>query len=242
MLSTTQTRVERSLFEAIRKVCVAEGYTPDIANTGVYGVEPYTAAQQTLWNNALTTIAGTKGFAIDVRGHNLTKGMKKTPRIEVISRRTLPGDIGSGPERFVFDEVSSLQLPAQASHFYYDIHLISSSAAQDRILNAILSKALGLKKYILWYDDEPELFFIHQTSYYDLPDPIEGQEEKVYTYEVPDLYEVIEDIIPVVPINEIRMELISMAPGAILNDDLTITGQYIEDGGVIVTAAGKEYN
>jgi hypothetical protein len=233
-LSQIQQRIERSVFEALRQVAVEEGYLPDLTDTGLFGSAPYTAANEAAWTAALVSIVNAKGFAIEIFGHSVTKGIKAVPRIVFISRRTMPGEIGA-PQAPFYDKANSgaLQLPLEASNFFFDIHAVSGSAAQDRVLNAIISKALGQKKYIDWYDDEDseDKLFIKNVSYFDIPDPIEGQEEKVYSYEAPDIFDVVEDYISVATITEIFMQLTS-------NKD---PDDEVEDGGVTVTPTTREF-
>jgi len=218
-LANIQERVERSLYEALRKVCVAEGYTPDITNTGLYGTSPYTAVNEAAWEAALKTIETTKGFAIEVFNNSQTKGTKLVPRIAIIPRRTLAGDIGSPQHSWITNNPSGEQglvrryLPLEASAYYYDIHLITKTAQQDRILHGILRKALGVKRFIEWYDDPGELLFVVQTSDFDLPDPTEGIKEQVYTYLLPDLFEFVEEGDAVAITTEITIEDVAIEAG-----------------------------
>lgn len=245
-LTDLQERVSRTIFHTIRKVLVAEGYLPDITNTGLFGTSPYTAANETAWVNACKAIATTKGFCIEVFGTSQTKGMKAVPRIAIISRRTLPGDIGSPSHNAVFPDpldpskMVYVKMPLETSHFYFDIQLASNSAAQDNVLNAVLSKALGVKKYIPYYDDATQLLFIRQTSDFDLPDTIEGITEKVYTYETPDLFNGTEIIGNVVPTKRIELELKSTSSNSSKSIDEQITdGETIDDSGIIVETGQK---
>lgn len=241
-LSKLQERLERSLFRALRLIAVAEGYLPDITNTGLYGSHPYTAANQLAWDNALIAIAaGPKGFAIEIFNHSQTKGVKVVPRIAIIPRRTLPGDIGGPMQPYTTNDPNNpasmvnVSLPLESSNFFYDIHLISNSAAQDRVLHGILKKAFGEKKYLPYYDDLSELFFIRQTSDFDLPDPSEGIKEQVYTYEIPDLFDVPEDSIPVALTKQINLELESAtADSTIMPNGEVHGGTLLSDGGLEV--------
>lgn len=247
-LGRLQERVERSIFEKIRKVLVDEGYIPNITNTGLFGSEPYSIANDTAWETALKTIANSaKKFAIEVFDNSQTKGQRKTPRISIIPRRIEAGEIGSAPQPFiaynpnVIDETSSqlvkMTLPLEASTLFLDIHLTSSSGSQERILNAVLNKAIGPKRFIPWYDQPGELFFAKQYSYYDLPDPPEGESEKVYSYEIPDLYDVPEEYAPVALTTEITLEVIGLPPGSILTQE-GIIGISVPDGGLHIDLSG----
>ena len=245
-LSTLQERIERSLYHTLRNICVDEGYTPDIT---ALGAGPYTEANQATWDTLKATIVSTKGFCIEIFSNSQTKGTKDVPRIVIVPRRTLPGDIGSPMQPYVTNNPEApaslvkMSLPLEASHFYYDVHLITKTAQQDRVLHGILAKAFAKKRYIPYYDDPTELFFIKQTSDYDLPDPTEGIKEQVYTYELPDLFEYVEEFDEVALTKLISTELKSASPGSTLTPDGQVTGgEIIEDDGVWVNNQGISFN
>lgn len=254
MLSEIQKRIERTLFEAIRKVLVAEGYLPDITATSgippanVYGSSPYSVANQTAWDSAVSNVVNSKGMAVEVFSNSVNKGLKKVPRIVIIPRRTMPGDIGAPPQLYygskvpVLDHLAGRMLPLEASHYYMDVHLISGSATEDRVLNAVLSKALGNKKYLEYYDEAGEYIFLKQYNYYDLPDPIEGQQERIYAYEIPDVYDVIESYVSTPVILEITTELLSLFPSENFKNTLPALGTYFQDGNLVIDLSGYTFN
>lgn len=251
MLSTLQQRVERSIFEAIRLVLVANGYLPNIRDTVRYPVDGNgkpTALAQAHWDADMATIVTTKGFAIDLFGASSTssKLAKKVPRIVIESRRSMPGDTGAPPPGVYIPEganINKIMLPLSSTHFQMDIHLISDSIDQDRVMNAVLSKALGVRKYIHYWDDVTEKLLVLQYNYFDLPDPQDNITEKVYSYEIPDLYDFTDDDVTIVPkINQITMELSSLELAAAFLEDGTIQGKTYPDGNEIVTAGGIDYN
>lgn len=193
MLSNIQQRIERSLYERIRYILVREGYWPDITDTVSY---PDEAA----FDQAIDNIVLAKGFAIEIFGHGSSRAKfeKKTPRISLVSRRILPGTIGNpasiesipNPE----DPNSFLNIirPFETANMHQDVFIASGGkyvAEQDRIMNAVLYAAFGGQKcFVNFYDDIEEYFFMRQYNYYDLPDSINGIEEKVYSYQVDDIY------------------------------------------------------
>ena len=242
-LSNAQERLERSLFEAIRKVLVEEGYLPDITNAARYP-EPFDGVAQANWQADLKTIEGNKDFAIEAFNHSQTKGLKKVPRIVIVPRRTMPGDIGYPMDGVIMQNPNDpnsfvrAQLPYESSHFNIDIHLVSNSAKQDRILNAVLSKALGMKRFIPYYDDAETRFLVRQYNYLDIPDPMEGIEEKVYSYELPDVADVPEDYTPLGLITEITMELKSVDLPTYITPQ-TETGE--ADGGLLIDLSGIKF-
>jgi hypothetical protein len=189
-LSNIQERVERSVYEAIRKTLVDSGYLPDISTF------PNTEEGQADYDTEMDAVQVAKGFAAEVFGHgsSLSKENKRTPRIAIIPRRIMPGEVGPSiagqysPDPSNPDQIRKLKPAIQASNLHLDINIASSSSAQDRVLHSILASALGTWSYVPMYDDPTDLFFIRQFNFYDLPDDRNGIEEKVYSYEIPELY------------------------------------------------------
>lgn len=209
-----QERVERSIFEAIRLQLVSKGWCADIANIAYHG--PDDKINQANWDLALSTIRANRGFAIEIFGHSSSqsKGTRKTPRITIITRRVMPGDIGQPVDGGFFSnptnplEVIKVQVPFQSSDIGIDINLTWSTSAQDRVLHQIINVVIGSMAFLPMYDDPTSLFFIKQYTYQDIPDTIEGETEKIYSYEIPDLY--LSDGITkrtVAPIKEIDVEI-----------------------------------
>ena len=193
--NNVQEIIERSIFEAIRLVIVKYGYAPDIADSINY---PQTPTGQANFNTAQANIKTSKGFAIGLYGHSSSqdKGVRATPRICIIPRRIMPGSIGSPVGGFYkYDPLDpktiiKVILPLDSADIDLDIHLVSSSEIQDRVMHSILNEAIGARNFVKVYNslNPNEKFFIKQISYNDIPDTIDGEEEKVYSYEIPDLY------------------------------------------------------
>jgi hypothetical protein len=243
-LSNIQERVERSIFEKIRLLLVTEGYLPDITNYP----ENNTGQQQ--WKTDLQAIDGIKGFAAEVFGHGNaeSKGQKRTPRIAIIPRRILPGDIGTPIEGYFepdpLDPKKTIKrtTPPESAILDIDIHLVSSTAKQDRVLHAILNQAIGSRGHIPFYDSPKELFFIKQYNYYDIPDTQEGIEEKVYSYEVRDLYLTEGTIQRNIPtIKEITVETTVLEIESILAQDGSIIGPYVNGDEMVIDLSGINF-
>lgn len=222
MLSNLEERLERSIFEELRKVLVSEGYLPNIEDNVRY---PFvngkpTALANANWDADLATIAATKGFAIELFNYSSSdaKGTKKVPRIVIESNRTMTSELGAPSIAYTLEDPNNASqllkqpLPFRASTFYFDIHLVGNSARQIRILNSILSRALANVKYIPFYDTQ-DLFFIQQTGYFEVPGQQEGIEEKVYSYEVPDLYDLAEVAYPIAKMRIIDVFIEPIPPG-----------------------------
>lgn len=246
-LSKLQERLERSLFEVIRLVCVAEGYTPDIADTNRYPDTGSVAA--TNWAEDLSQINAEKGFSIEVMGNTQTRGTKTAPRINIITRRAMAGDIGAPFEGTTLDhptdpnKFAKMSVPFESSRFAIDVHVVYASAAQERVLNGIMAKAIGLKKFIPYYDNAGDRFLSVMVNQFDYPDPLDELGEKAYTYEIPDVFDYdTNDFVPIAKINEITTELETIEPNESLNSSLnTLIAEAENTGKVIVNSSTINY-
>jgi hypothetical protein len=233
-----QQRVERSLFEVIRKIVVGQGYIPDIADSTLFPIDGngrFTKVAQTNWDNAIDNIVSTKGWAVEIFGASsaFSKGLKRSPRVVIVPKRIIPGEIGMPPGFFYENandssnplDYNKTPYPEESSNMHFDIHLVSSSQEQSRFLNTLLSVSLGQKKYITFEDDTTERFFIKHYNYYDISDTNDGIEENVYSYEVQDLYLFGNMVnIRIKPILEIDTQIIiGYEPGDEMVAELNIT-------------------
>lgn len=184
-LLNTQELVEKTITSAIRTVSVQEGYTADVS---VYTTNP-------AYQNAMEAIAAIKNFAVEIYGPGTAdrKGVKRVPRIVVTPQKMLSGDVGNiiNPTHYNDPDspgnLISTVLDATTSNLTLEISLSSNSAEQDRILHAILSKAIGQRRYLPFINDNSLYFLIRQYGFFDVPEYPEGIIEKTYNYEVPDL-------------------------------------------------------
>lgn len=208
--NTTQV-VARSIYEVIRNLLVREGYWPDEGSPNY----PDTPTGLANWQAALQNIHTTRGFIIEPFGVSTAepKGAKKVPRIVILQKRNLPGNIGNPPNPEMAPDPNSngrvwAIAPPLSKFIHFEVHLIANTAEQIWILEAILEEAFAARAFVPYYNQPDETFFIRQQSFYDIPDPIEGVSQKVYSYEVTDMYLSPSRIIQsaVVPIKEITVE------------------------------------
>lgn len=206
-LSNIQEIIERSVFEAIRLVLVKYEYLPDIT------LFPDTAQGKLDYQEALATVISEKGFLIELlnENSNYKHGSKAVPRIVVNSGAFLEGELGGDPAKF-FEELENNTFeakvtPPQTSSFFIDIHLVSNTVQQERVINSILSEAIPKRKYLPYYNDTESKFFIRHINYYQLDDSTNGILEKVNAYEVPDCWESEYETVQVgiAKINEIKL-------------------------------------
>lgn len=187
VLSTVQESIERTFYKALRAVTEEHGYIPDItlfANNQV---------GQNNYNAAVQAIVALKGFAIEVFGHSNSqaKNTKLAPRIVVKPRRIIEGEIGlNSGKTFTLNSgdasFKSFIVPGTSSHIHLDIYLVSNTAAQHRILHAIMMAALNFRGYLETYDNTGQ-FFYRFIGYEDEENTLEGQMDNIYSYEVVDI-------------------------------------------------------
>lgn len=247
-LSNIQEIVERSIYEAIRKLLVSEGYIADVRDNLAFpkNGEDLSEAGQVAWDASLKSIQQAKQFAVEIfnNSSSQTKGLKRVPRITIIPRRLMPGELGMEPGYTTKQSEAdpnafeNFENPSETSHLWLDVILTSNSTKQERFLNAVLGKVIGAKKFIPRYDKPTEKFFIKQTNYYDIPDTQEGIEEKVYSFEVPDLIMFGEKIGNTSIINMITME--TKITDILKNVDANgvIIGPYADGDNLIVDLSG----
>lgn len=212
--------VERSIYDALRKNIVAAGYLPDIMNTTRYPIDPENPENLNQvgianWTADINTIKTNMGFCCDLLGTSAAKakGDKKVPRIAIVAKRIMPGDLGYPPQEFYVKRntvpitYTKSTYPKESANMHFDIHIVSETQQQLRFMNFIIQQTLGQKVYIYLYNDPTQNFFIKQYNYYETPDAKDGYEENIYQYEVQDLYLVNLSTITIAPITEIDVNL-----------------------------------
>lgn len=213
-LSTVQELVELTLFHAIRKVVVDNGYCPDIMSytNDETGSRAYWAAFE-----AITTA---RGFSVEVFNNSNPdrKGSKKLPRIIMISESYLPGEIGGDQSRFYKpigkDQFRVMQRPPQVVDFSFSIHLVCENGLQYRTCLGILGNAIPTRGYIPIYQPfenyEPCNLFIQNISGVPIPSYTDSLLEYVYRYVVKDVWleEYAVDLGVVKALNEINLRII----------------------------------
>lgn len=205
MLSDLEEVLERSIFHAIRETVVAEGYLPQINDFDVEDTDVLVAENQKVeYQEAKTSIFNSKGFVIDIfgPGNAQSRGYKKVPRIVIDSVSFQPGELG-GDTTPVYELIGGVYVKTKnqsvASDFYYNIYIVSNSIAQQRILNAVVARALPRRGYIKTYLNQTIQFDGNLLVKYllsgDTPDLPEGILEKFFSYVTPDVFEGLPEIV-----------------------------------------------
>lgn len=129
--------------------------------------------------------------------NNQVKGPKTLPRITLELQGYYSGDIGI--EKYIIGDkledgnYQSSEFPYETKDITIDVHLVSQTQADMRLLHNILYTALPSRGYIRPYFNDLEEWeegriaptgnlFIEIGNYYDHPDVEHGILEKVYTY------------------------------------------------------------
>lgn len=223
-LSNIQENLETSIHETIREVLVDNGYMVDLVPLLQGAASTTDAAVISAYKAQTKTIKDTKGFAIELYGvgSSQAKGEKEVPRIVIVSRNMVSGEVGllnipyNTQDILAPDKLVEVVGPSELSTLKFDVHLISNNAQQDRVLTAILSRALGQRKNLLLLPSKEDYFLVQQNSFYDLPDVNQGIIERIYTYDIPDVL-TYEDIVKtqVALINTIHLDICLLPEGTL---------------------------
>jgi hypothetical protein len=198
-LSTLRQDLDYTLFKLLADALVDLGYYPDYKDTTLY---PDTPDGQLYWNDAIRTIVGTKGFAIEIfgTGTNQSRYVKKVPRIVINSGPYTPGNVGSNPDLFYEDNFITLTkeakiLPPQTSDYRFDIAISSNSSKEERVMEALIAQLLPARKYVPFYNDPQVVFLVLRTGDRQFADLNQGILDKVFSYHAVDLFETLPEII-----------------------------------------------
>lgn len=188
VLSTVQQLIERTLYSTIRGICVEHGYSVDIT------AYPNSQVGQGNYNTAMNAIFNSKGFAVEVFGvsNPQAKGDKKVARIVLQTEAFLPGDVGN---EFVqsFEVVSGGSdikghiWQGTRNNIHIRISLVSNTAEQARILNAILFAALSNRGWLTVAGTVQGKFFYEQLSFDYFDEPDEGYINYEVIYKITDV-------------------------------------------------------
>ena len=133
-------------------------------------------------------------------GNNQERGAKEVPRITLELQGYYPGVIGM--ERYQFDDTDKehprmIDTGYNAKDIVIDVHLVSKTQKDKRMLHSIMYKALPTQGYIKPYKGDKEAFmnsglqrseniYIEVGNYYDHSDTDHGLLEHVYQYKISD--------------------------------------------------------
>jgi hypothetical protein len=208
-----QETIERSFFEAVRILLVADNWTPDITNTTLF---PNTETGFGDYITALKSIVTSKGYAVEVFGTSnpQDKGVESLPRITFETSAFLPGDIGVDTTPFpvlnlVTNKYDFYSYDSRSYDLYLDCKVSAKTQPQLRVLMDLIHRALPLMGNLTYYNDSADSFFVELTSFQTEVSPSEGVLEYNYRYEVPSIIwrELVKTETGVAPITEITLNL-----------------------------------
>lgn len=222
-LNDIQTRLERAIFDNLLNQVVQKGYYVNLHDTIKYPQNPdgsFTQLAQQKINEDLEVIRVAKGFIIPIFnfGSSDHKGLKNVPRIVMAPMGFIDGAVGGDVmptyvlnQGLYYAEV----MPPQTSNYLVNIHAVANSAAQMRILNALIALALPKRGWITSTYSQDK-FFLYNNASPMLRDIDISLIENIYQYVFPDLFEVgskIDDGNPISPLKEVTI-------GVDINDKL----------------------
>jgi hypothetical protein len=186
-LPTIIEEVERSIYEAIRLIAVAEGYTPDIMG---FSNNPLDYAQ---YQAQLASIKNNVGFAIELFNNSQPeqKGEITTSRISLAHGSTLMGEIGLPVQKDYRDYGNQSGLvvgTTLTNHYEYDVYITARNLKEFRICQGIVLSALPSRSWLKFYTPQiGDKFLNIMSTGWESPSELRGVKEFIYTYEIPDL-------------------------------------------------------
>lgn len=185
-------QVDKTIYEHIRLVLVAQGFLPDIKLMADQAA--YKAAKKVIND------AGVKEV-IEVFGNGSSESRDGTIPHKIVITRVASGagEIGGGgahiPEYEEWDDNGTIKyikkVSGEGSRTYsYEIRVLTNSSKYDRILGIIINKALGLRRHVNLVDINTgailtdEWLYLFSTGEVDLREP--NLIERLHTYTIPD--------------------------------------------------------
>lgn len=182
--------VERTFYISLLSTMLEMGLT--------LNPEDYLPVSQTNEQRFLSDMKNLKKFIpLFGVGNNQVRGQKTLPRITLELQGYYPGDIGV--DKYIIGDkledgnYQASEFPYETKDIILDIHLVSQTQADMRLLHSILHHALPTRGYIKPYFNDLEEWgngrlaptgnlFIEVGNYYDHPNLEHGMLEKVYSY------------------------------------------------------------
>lgn len=212
--------LERSVFELLRKKTVSMGYLPDIEEFDIENNDmDISSKAQEDYSKELNNISKSKGFAIEIFNYANQQyyGQKKPPRIVIQTESFLQGQLGlDTTQKYKRDEdgkYRALQSESMLSDFYFNVHLVTNTTLQTRVLHQIMHEAIPRRGYIPWHNNdilkENNNLMVRYINMGDVGWPNEGIIEKVFRYEIPDAHTVDNRILitDIAAINNITVDI-----------------------------------
>lgn len=200
---TTQEIIERSFYIALLHETLTRGLTinPDDYLELVEGfdVPVPTTESESRFNEDKKAI-GDKFIYIFGIGNNQVRGAKLVPRITLELKAYYPGTVGLDKSSLEMNDegiFQAIDYDYETKSTLIDVHLVSNTEDEMRLLHDIMYRALPARGYLKPYVNDYEEWkssgiqttgnlYIEVGNYYDHQDLNHGLLEKVYTYECRD--------------------------------------------------------
>lgn len=188
-------KITRSIEKALYLLLLDQGYTPDrsifLGNSFDVTFDPTFSGYMDL----KADIKARKGFCVDLFGHgaSMDRQAKLLPRMVITGLGFFPGSVGNDKTPYYvkndhgkFDKLIG---PIFSSNYRFELELCSNKTAQDMFMEAVRGVALPNFEQIPVYDQPQDSILIQYSSPRQMPDFGQGLIQRIYTYEVIDIFE-----------------------------------------------------
>lgn len=188
-------KINRSIEKALYLTLLEQGYTPDrsifLGNSFDSSFDPTFSGYLDLKAN----IKARKGFCVDLFGHgaSMDRQAKLIPRMVITGLGFIPGSVGNDKTPYYkkndHGKFDKLVGPIFSSNYRFELELCSNKTAQDMFLEAVRGFVLPNFEQISVYDQPQDSILIQYSSPRQMPDFGQGLIQRIYTYEVIDIFE-----------------------------------------------------
>jgi hypothetical protein len=200
--------IDSTLSSGNTVVTIALVRNPILTNEVIsYLKYPNTPFGKTEYTNDLEAISTNMKFSVEVfnNSDSDTKGLMKVPRVVIVPRRRLPGNLGAfgvsnltpiygaPPSPSVQPPIVNYQKstpPARTFDLEYDIAIITNKSYQNRIITEIIGLAIPVLGYLDVYDSAStqERICIEQFGYINSGMRDKGVVEEVISIRILDIF------------------------------------------------------
>lgn len=188
-------KINRSIEKVLYLLLLEQGYTPDrsifLGNSFDSSFDPTFSGYLDLKAN----IKARKGFCVDLFGHgaSMDRQAKLIPRMVITGLGFIPGSVGNDKTPYYkkndHGKFDKLVGPIFSSNYRFELELCSNKTAQDMFMEAVRGFALPNFEQISVYDQPRDSILIQYSSPRQMPDFGQGLIQRIYPYEVIDVFE-----------------------------------------------------
>lgn len=188
-------KISRSVEKALYEKLLEQGYTPDRSVFQGNSWDTSFDLTFTAYQDKKADIKTRKGFCVDLFGHgaSMDRKAKFVPRMVITGLGFMPGSVGNDKTPYYkkndHGKYDKLVGPIFSSNFRFELELCSNKTMQDMFMEAVRAYVLGQFEFIPVYDQPQDFFLIQYNSPRQMPDFGQGLIQRIYTYEVIDVFE-----------------------------------------------------